>query len=195
MQGPSRMAVGADGALWFTNYSDGSIGRITSTGVVSNFTDPSIQAPLGIAAGSDGALWFTNWRDGSIGRITTDGVVSNYDTRRSSTPGRSPLARTALFGLQVTPTARSGASPPMESCPTTPTPPSATQTRSQRARMAPCGSPTRESTPSGASPPRVRSPTLRTRASTDTRDHDGPRRRPVVHERQRQFHRTNHPRR
>jgi streptogramin lyase len=58
----------------------GSIGRITTNGVVTTYTDPSINTspPLGITAGPDGALWFTNLSNNSIGRITTSGVVSNY---------------------------------------------------------------------------------------------------------------------
>ena len=72
---PIEIAAGPDGALWFTNYGNGSIGRITTAGAVTNFTDPSISLPYGIAAGPDGALWFTDFFNGghsnSIGRITT----------------------------------------------------------------------------------------------------------------------------
>ena len=110
-QRPEGIAVGPDGALWFTNYVSNSIGRIThqrrghqlhgpqhrrtragslrdptahfgspttpvirlvaisTSGVVTNYTDPSISGPEGIAAGPDGALWFTNSRENSIGRI------------------------------------------------------------------------------------------------------------------------------
>ena len=70
--------MGADGALWFTNEGNNSIGRITTAGVVSNFTDPSISRPTIIAAGPDGGLWFTNQGNNSIGRISTAGVVANH---------------------------------------------------------------------------------------------------------------------
>ena len=66
---PAAITTGPDGALWFTNYgyyanpqapsTPGSIGRITTSGVVSNydsFASPGVDAPFGIAAGSDGAL-------------------------------------------------------------------------------------------------------------------------------------------
>ena len=39
---PSGITAGPDGALWFTN--DNSIERITTDGVVSNYTDPSIDS-------------------------------------------------------------------------------------------------------------------------------------------------------
>ena len=65
-------------ALWFTNAENNSIGRISTDGAVSNFTDPSISEPSSITNGPDGALWFTNTGNSSIGRITTDGVVTNF---------------------------------------------------------------------------------------------------------------------
>ena len=55
--------------MWFTNSGNNSIGRISTAGVVSNYTDPSISGPQRIAAGPDGALWFTDYFY-SIGRIT-----------------------------------------------------------------------------------------------------------------------------
>ncbi len=84
---PEGIAAGPDGALWFTNWGNGSIGRISTSGTVTNYTDPSIEVPVygGIAAGPDGALWFTNNPD-SIGRITTSGTVTIYTDPGSSAP-------------------------------------------------------------------------------------------------------------
>ena len=67
---PSGITAGPDGALWFTNAGN-SIGRITTAGVVTNYTGTGISNPSGITAGPDGALWFTNSGNNSIGRITT----------------------------------------------------------------------------------------------------------------------------
>ena len=85
--------AGPDGALWFTNYDpqSNSIGRITTTGTVTNYTDPGIRNPVGIVAGPDGALWFTN--DNSIGRITAVAAHAGDRARRArrlprATPGR-----------------------------------------------------------------------------------------------------------
>ena len=77
IQVPYRIVAGPDGALWFVNLNN-SIGRITTSGTVTNFKDPSIATPYGIAAGSDGALWFTNEGNNSIGRITVSGQLTNY---------------------------------------------------------------------------------------------------------------------
>jgi hypothetical protein len=50
------------------------IGRITTAGVVTNFTDPGIDYQFGIVTGSDGAMWFSDFANDKIGRITT-GVI------------------------------------------------------------------------------------------------------------------------
>jgi hypothetical protein len=78
ISGPNGIAAGPDGALWFTNAGNNSIGRITTNGIVTYYTGPGISDPRGIAAGPDGALWFTNAGNNSIGRITTSGIVTNY---------------------------------------------------------------------------------------------------------------------
>ena len=83
---PFGITAGPDGeqALWFTNqdggpYSnEGSIGEITTSGTVYNYTSGLIDDPAGITAWK-GALWFANNSNGtgdSIGEITTSGQVS-----------------------------------------------------------------------------------------------------------------------
>jgi virginiamycin B lyase len=77
--GPTGIAAGADGALWFTAEGTNKIGRITTAGTITEFAIPTpSSAPVGIAAGPDGALWFTELLGNQIGRITTDGALSEY---------------------------------------------------------------------------------------------------------------------
>ena len=83
---PHGITAGPDGALWFTNYGNNSIGRITTAGVVTNYTGPGIDGPDGITAGPDGALWFTNYGNNSIGRITTAGGRHQLHRRRHRRP-------------------------------------------------------------------------------------------------------------
>ena len=85
MSSPYGITTGPDEALWFTNYGNNSIGRITTAGVVTNYTGPGISNPLGITP-HDGALWFINPGNDSIGRITTAGVVTNYTGPGISAP-------------------------------------------------------------------------------------------------------------
>ena len=92
---PESITAGPDGALWFTNEGNSSIGRITAAGSITNYTDPSISEPFNITAGPDGALWFTNLGNHSIGRITTAGAISNYSDPNYSHYSSQPLDITA----------------------------------------------------------------------------------------------------
>ena len=89
--------AGPDGALWFTedgivNGSSGAVGRITTSGDVSEYvlpTLPGYDSGAGdITVGPDGNLWFT-WASqpptgdldmvlSSVGRITPSGVITEF---------------------------------------------------------------------------------------------------------------------
>jgi virginiamycin B lyase len=76
---------GPDGALWFTeggyccdNNVGNRIGRITTTGVITEFDSIPNSNPTGIVAGSDGALWFTEETGNNVGRITTSGFIVEF---------------------------------------------------------------------------------------------------------------------
>ncbi len=73
------ITAGPDGALWFTEESGNRIGRITTAGVITEWSIPSGSGyPHGIIAGPDGALWFTESMGNRIGRITTAGVIREW---------------------------------------------------------------------------------------------------------------------
>ena len=72
--GPSApvtsLTSGPDGALWFTESGANKIGRITTSGVITEYSlQTANSAPTGIAAGPDGSLWFTEQNANQIGRI------------------------------------------------------------------------------------------------------------------------------
>jgi streptogramin lyase len=75
---PTDITAGPDGNLWFTEPGIGGVGRMTTGGIVTEFT-AGITAgaePTDITAGPDGDLWFTEANENAIGRITTAGVVT-----------------------------------------------------------------------------------------------------------------------
>ena len=78
---PHYIVTGPDGALWFVNMQDDSIGRITTTGQARTFSAPQMSIPATITVGPDGALWFTNRLGQSIGRITTGGKITIFRER------------------------------------------------------------------------------------------------------------------
>jgi streptogramin lyase len=90
---PNGIAAGADGNLWFTEYTANNIGRITPSGTVTEFpvTTPK-SAPRQIAAGPDGNLWFTEFSANKIGKITTSGVITEYPIPTASSGPRGIIA-------------------------------------------------------------------------------------------------------
>src|SRR6266566_5558996 len=87
---PGDITKGPDGNLWFT--ASATIGRITTTGTISEFPLPDPQShPYGITTGSDGNLWFVGYignndPKGMIWRITPTGKISAFPL----TPGYYP---------------------------------------------------------------------------------------------------------
>ena len=83
--------MGPDGALWFTEFAGNNIGRITTSGALSEYPVPtSLADPEGITAGPDGAPWFTEAASGKIGRISPLGVVTSEFVLPN--PGCSPTS-------------------------------------------------------------------------------------------------------
>ena len=77
--GPAGITAGPDGNLWFTEASQWRIGRITTAGVVTEFTGLTAgSTPVSITAGPDDKLWFTEQDAAQIGRITTLGAVTEF---------------------------------------------------------------------------------------------------------------------
>ena len=74
---PTAITVGPDGALWWTNSDNHSIGRRDPDGTTTHFTDAGIVDPEGIAAGP-GGLWFTSTANNTVGLIITSGTISLY---------------------------------------------------------------------------------------------------------------------
>jgi sugar lactone lactonase YvrE len=73
------IAAGSDGALWLSGYNGAQIGRITTTGAITEFPVPGASLAAGISAGPDDALWFTQ-SPNIIGRMTTAGEVTQFQT-------------------------------------------------------------------------------------------------------------------
>jgi streptogramin lyase len=77
---PNGIIAGADGNLWFTEYTANNIGRITPSGTITEFPLPTPNAaPRQIAAGPDGNLWFTEFSANKIGKITPSGTITEFN--------------------------------------------------------------------------------------------------------------------
>jgi virginiamycin B lyase len=81
---PHDPAVGADGALWFTEQMVNKIGRLDpKTGEIKEYTLPSDKnaGPHGLMADRDGNIWFTANFGGYIGKLDPrTGHVDEFKT-------------------------------------------------------------------------------------------------------------------
>ena len=81
---PEDIAMGADGNMWFVdqgtnNLGQSLVGRITPSGIMSEFALPSRESQPGeIGLGSDGNMWVTEPRAGKIARVTPAGTISEF---------------------------------------------------------------------------------------------------------------------
>ncbi|HEX6688504.1 MAG TPA: hypothetical protein VF085_07545 [Solirubrobacterales bacterium] len=90
---PWDIAAGPDGNMWFTDHDGSAIGRITTSGSITEFALPDPEGrPMEIAAAPDGNLWFTDPANQTLGRVTTTGSISEYDV--SKYPTTSPTGVT-----------------------------------------------------------------------------------------------------
>jgi streptogramin lyase len=83
--GLQHITAGADGNLWFTEQRARKIGRITTSGTITEFDvvgipnpDDPPAGPWDIAAGPDGNLWFTDRASALIFRIGTTGTQTSF---------------------------------------------------------------------------------------------------------------------
>jgi virginiamycin B lyase len=95
--GPEEIGLGADGNIWFAEVGNpnAAIGRITTSGVVTEFTGGLTVSsqPVSItpSPASDGNLWFTETKTGAnaIGRLDTGtGGITEFSSGLS--PNGSP---------------------------------------------------------------------------------------------------------
>lgn len=90
---PFGIALGSDGAMWFTERATDSIGRIETDGTLGPWIALEANAdPTAMAAGVDGAVWFTEQGLNRIGRVAPDGTLSEFDvpTGNSVVAGITP---------------------------------------------------------------------------------------------------------
>ena len=91
---PWGIAAGPDGNIWFTEDGAARIGRITTSGVITEFSLAAGVCPYGIVAGPDGNLWFTEYTASVLGRITPSGSISQFTL---------PTTKSAPEGIAVGP--------------------------------------------------------------------------------------------
>lgn len=92
---PTRIILGADGALWFTEYEGNRIGRLTLSGAFSFYTVPTPRSGPSDLAAAGRYIWFTEQARAALGRLdTTTGAIVEYPVPTAgSWPTRLVVAR------------------------------------------------------------------------------------------------------
>jgi virginiamycin B lyase len=88
---PRYISAGPDGTMWFTDGGDDSIGRITTSGQISEYPigTPTPASPQGIVS-QGGLLWFAEAGLRAIGSVDPNGVPP----RPSRPPASKPRSAT-----------------------------------------------------------------------------------------------------
>jgi virginiamycin B lyase len=82
--GPIAICAGPDGNVWIVERTANKIARLTSAGVLTEFTIPTAASqPTSIIAAL-GSLWFTESNTNKIARITPSGVFTEWVVPRVS---------------------------------------------------------------------------------------------------------------
>ena len=76
---PYLITWGFSGDLWFTEPEFNRVAKITSAGVITEYTVPTPGSdPLGIATVGGGDAWFTEYVANKIGHVTSAGVFQEF---------------------------------------------------------------------------------------------------------------------
>jgi streptogramin lyase len=117
------IAQGPDGNLWFTEEDSQIIAKITTGGIITEFSlGTDYDTPLGIAAGPDGNIWFTEETGNKIGTLLLAGPPSSAPainptslsfsaTAGGSAPASQTLNLTAATSISFTVSATTQVAP------------------------------------------------------------------------------------
>jgi virginiamycin B lyase len=83
------VVVGPDKNIWFADYGNNKLGRITHAGVVTEFALPSGAQPIALAVGKDKNFWIVDDVRNKIIKVNSSGVVL-HSYGHGITTGESP---------------------------------------------------------------------------------------------------------
>ena len=92
---PGDITTGSDGNMWFTEQAVGKFGRITPSGVITEFT--GVDSPSSIATGPDGNIWISSAFVPEIARVTPSLDITVFPTPATPTIIRPGKDNNLLF--------------------------------------------------------------------------------------------------
>jgi virginiamycin B lyase len=92
---PGDITTGADGNMWFTEQAVDKFGRITPSGVITEFS--GVNSPSSIAAGPDGNIWISSAFVSEVARVTPTVEITIFQTPSPPTIIRPGNSNNLLF--------------------------------------------------------------------------------------------------
>ena len=92
---PGDITTGADGNMWFTEQAVDKFGRITPSGVITEFS--GVNSPSSIAAGPDGNIWISSAFVSEVARVTPTVEITIFQHRATPTIIRPGNTNNLLF--------------------------------------------------------------------------------------------------
>jgi streptogramin lyase len=84
---PASITTGADGNLWFSEFSGVSVSSINSTGAgytTHSLNSAGFQNPAGVALGPDGNVWAGDYNTNKVAQITPAGTITTFSGQTSN---------------------------------------------------------------------------------------------------------------
>jgi len=92
---PGDITTGTDGNMWFTEQAVDKFGRITPSGVITEFS--GINSPSSIATGPDGNIWISSAFVPEVARVTPSVEITIFQTPSTPTIIRPGNSNNLLF--------------------------------------------------------------------------------------------------
>jgi streptogramin lyase len=99
---PDGIVTGPDGALWFVEQFGNKVGRITTSGIITEFPGAGTE-PLVITPGPDHALWFTAYASNAIARapVCALGLTASFAGSTLTTNFDLGVAQSAIWSIHA----------------------------------------------------------------------------------------------
>jgi virginiamycin B lyase len=92
---PGGIASGPDGNVWFAQGQANSIGLMSTSGVLTEYSVPTTGGfPVDVTVGSDGNVWFSEANASKIGRVN---LVAPAPTIESFAPAFGPVGTSVII--------------------------------------------------------------------------------------------------
>src|SRR5947207_9295809 len=92
---PGDITTGADGNMWFTEQAVDKFGKITPSGVITEFS--GVNSPSSVAAGPDGNIWISSAFVSEVARVTPTVEITLFQTPSTPTIIRPGNSNNLLF--------------------------------------------------------------------------------------------------